>query len=66
VKFQALSVTSLLPRDFQTGRPDWDKEMQWASTQPARFMVRKNANADFVPAQEARREFTALTAPGKN
>ncbi len=26
----------------------------------------KNADADFVPAQEARKEFTALTAPGKN
>jgi len=26
----------------------------------------KNADADFIPAQEARREFTALTAPGKN
>jgi tetratricopeptide (TPR) repeat protein len=26
----------------------------------------KNADADFVPAQEARREFTALTALGKN
>jgi serine/threonine protein kinase/Tfp pilus assembly protein PilF len=28
--------------------------------------VWKNADADFIPAQEARREFTALTAPGKN
>ena len=26
----------------------------------------KNADADFVPAQDARKEFTALTAPGKN
>jgi serine/threonine protein kinase/Flp pilus assembly protein TadD len=26
----------------------------------------KNADADFVPAQEARKEFTALTATGKN
>ena len=26
----------------------------------------KNADADFIPLQEARREFTALTAPGKN
>jgi hypothetical protein len=25
----------------------------------------KNADADFIPAQEARRELTALTAPGK-
>jgi hypothetical protein len=26
----------------------------------------KNADADFIPAQEARREFTALSGPAKN
>jgi serine/threonine protein kinase/Flp pilus assembly protein TadD len=30
---------NLLLHDFQSGRPDWEKETQWASTQPAGFMV---------------------------
>jgi len=25
--------------NFQSGRPDWEKELQWAATQPAGFMV---------------------------
>ena len=30
---------NVLLHDFEAGRPDWDKETQWAATQPAGFMV---------------------------
>jgi tetratricopeptide (TPR) repeat protein len=30
---------NVLLHDFQAGHPDWEKETQWAATQPAGFMV---------------------------
>jgi eukaryotic-like serine/threonine-protein kinase len=30
---------NVLLHDFQVGHPDWEKETQWAATQPAGFMV---------------------------
>jgi serine/threonine protein kinase/Flp pilus assembly protein TadD len=39
---------NILLYDFQSGRPDWEKELQWASTQPAGFMVESVAgNVNF-------------------
>ena len=48
-----------------TAQAQFDKAATTASYQKL-LDIWKNADADFIPAQEAKREFAALTAPAQN